>query len=56
MVSATFRYNSTSGTLTNTPLWIPQTMMLIGAACFLFQLFATTIKTFNAIGSGEDVI
>jgi len=56
MVSATFRYNSTSGTLTNTPLWIPQTMMLVGAACFLIQLFATTIKTFNAIGTGEDVI
>ena len=56
MVSATFRYNSTSGTLTNTPLWIPQTMMLIGAACFLIQLFATTIKTYNAIGTGEEVI
>jgi len=24
MVKATLRYNSTSGTLTNTPLWIPQ--------------------------------
>jgi len=56
MVGATFRYNSTSGTLTNTPLWIPQTMMLIGAACFLIQLFATTVKTCNAIGTGEDVI
>ncbi|MBT8350265.1 MAG: TRAP transporter small permease [Deltaproteobacteria bacterium] len=56
MVSATFRYNSTSGTLTNTPLWIPQTMMLIGAACFLVQLFATTIKTGHAIGTREDVI
>jgi len=56
MVSATFRYNSTSGTLTNTPLWIPQTMMLVGAACFLIQLFATTIKTYNAIWTGEEVI
>ena len=56
MVSATFRYNSTSGTLTNTPLWIPQAMMLVGAGCFLIQLFATTIKTFNAIRAGEDVI
>ena len=56
MVSATFRYDSTSGTLTNTPLWIPQTMMLIGAACFLVQLFATTIKTCNAIGTSEDVV
>jgi len=56
MVRATIRYDSTSGTLTNTPLWIPQTVMLIGAACFLLQLVATTIKTYEAIGSGEEVI
>lgn len=56
MVSATFRYNSTSGTLTNTPLWIPQSMMLIGAGGFLIQLFATTVKTCNAIGTREDVV
>ncbi len=56
MVGATVRYNSTSGTLTNTPLWIPQTLMLIGAACFLIQLFATTIKTYQAIGTGEEVV
>ena len=56
MVRATIRYDSTSGTLTNTPLWIPQTVMLIGAACFLLQLIATTIKTYEAIGSGEEVI
>jgi TRAP-type C4-dicarboxylate transport system permease small subunit len=43
MVGAAVRYNSTSGTLTNTPLWIPQVVMLIGAACFLLQLFATTL-------------
>ena len=56
MVQATIRYNSTSGTLTNTPLWIPQTIMLIGAACFLFQLVATTMRTWQAIGSGEEVV
>lgn len=56
MVQATIRYDSTSGTLTNTPLWIPQTVMLIGAACFLLQLVATTIKTYEAIESGEEVI
>ncbi len=56
MVGATVRYNSTSGTLTNTPLWIPQTLMLIGAACFLIQLFATTLKTYQAIGTGEEVV
>ncbi|MFC1505069.1 TRAP transporter small permease subunit [Thermodesulfobacteriota bacterium] len=56
MVNATWRYNSTSGTLTNTPLWIPQTLMLIGAAGFLLQLLATTVKTFRAIGTGEEVV
>jgi TRAP-type C4-dicarboxylate transport system permease small subunit len=56
MVGATVRYNSTSGTLTNTPLWIPQTLMLIGAACFFIQLLTTTIKTYQAIGTGEEVV
>jgi TRAP-type C4-dicarboxylate transport system permease small subunit len=56
MVQATFRYNSTSGTLTNTPLWIPQTIMLIGAACFFLQMIGTTLRTYQAIGTGEDVV
>jgi TRAP-type C4-dicarboxylate transport system permease small subunit len=56
MVQATFRYDSTSGTLTNTPLWIPQAIMLFGAACFFLQLVAITFKTYAAIGSGEEVI
>jgi TRAP-type C4-dicarboxylate transport system permease small subunit len=56
MVSAAYRYDSTSGTLTNTPLWIPQTVMLIGAAGFLVQLAGTTLKTYQAIASGEEVI
>jgi TRAP-type C4-dicarboxylate transport system permease small subunit len=56
MVKATFRYNSTSGTLTNTPLWIPQTIMLIGAACFFIQVAATTLKTYQAIRTGEEVV
>ena len=56
MVQATIRYNSTSGTLTQTPLWIPQTLMLIGAACFLIQLAGTTLKTYLAIGSEEEVV
>lgn len=56
MVQATIRYNSTSGTLTNTPLWIPQAVMLIGAACFFLQLLATTLKTYGAIASGEEVV
>ncbi len=56
MVKATNHYNSTSGTLTNTPLWIPQSIMLIGAACFFIQVVATTVKTYQAIGTGEEVV
>ena len=56
MVKSTHRYGSTSGTLTNTPLWIPQTIMLIGATSFLLQLAATTIKTYQAIGTDEEVV
>lgn len=56
MVKSAIRYGSTSGTLTNTPLWIPQTIMLIGAAIFFIQLVATSIKTATAIKTGEEVI
>jgi len=56
MVRGAVRYHSTSGTLTNTPLWIPQTLMLIGAACFVIQLLGTTLKTFQAIRTGEEVV
>lgn len=56
MVKSAIRYESTSGTLTNTPLWIPQTIMLIGAAVFFIQLVATCIKTAEAIKTEEEVI
>lgn len=56
MVQSTIRYDSTSGTLTQTPLWVPQTLMLVGAACFLIQLAGTTIKTFAAIKTQEEVV
>jgi TRAP-type C4-dicarboxylate transport system permease small subunit len=56
MVRSAIRYHSTSGTLTSTPLWIPQTIMLFGAACFLLQLIGMTIKTYHAIQTGEEVL
>ena len=56
MVKSTIRYESTSGTLTNTPIWIPQAIMLVGAGCFFIQLAATTIKTWQAIASKEEVV
>ncbi len=56
MVQSTIRYNSTSGTLTQTPLWVPQTLMLVGAACFLLQFVGTTVKTLMAIGKEEEVV
>ena len=56
MVKSAIRYESTSGTLTNTPLWIPQAVMLVGAGCFFIQLAAITIKTWQAIATGEEVV
>lgn len=56
MVRSAVRYGSTSGTLTHTPLWIPQTVMLVGAGCFLIQLFGTTLKTLRAVSTGEEVV
>ena len=56
MVQSSIRYESTSGTLTNTPLWIPQAAMLVGASCFFIQLAATCVKTFSAIQTQEEVI
>jgi len=56
MVNSAYRYNSTSGTLTNTPLWIPQTIMLVGAAGFVLQLAATSLRTYQAIETGEEVV
>jgi TRAP-type C4-dicarboxylate transport system permease small subunit len=56
MVRSTLRYESTSGTLTHTPLWIPQAVMLIGASCFFIQLAATSFKTFTAIKTKEEVV
>jgi len=56
MVRSTYRYQSTSGTLTNTPLWIPQTIMLIGAACFFIQLVGTVFKSWQAIKTKEEVL
>ncbi len=56
MVQSALRYESTSGTLTNTPLWIPQAVMLAGAACFFIQLLALAIKTVQAVETGKEVI
>lgn len=56
MVRAAFRYESTSGTLTHTPLWIPQTIMLVGAGIFFIQLLAMSIRTCQAINTSEEVL
>jgi TRAP-type C4-dicarboxylate transport system permease small subunit len=53
MVAAAFRYGSTSGTLTETPLWVPMSCMLLGAAAFLLQLVATTLRSLQT-AAGED--
>lgn len=44
MIESTYRYETTSGTLSNTPIWIPQSLMWIGCAGFFLQLVAHTLK------------
>jgi TRAP-type C4-dicarboxylate transport system permease small subunit len=44
MIFATYRYQTTSGTLTNTLLWIPQAIMYLGAVGFFLQLIASSIR------------
>ncbi len=56
MVRSAYRYGSTSGTLTGTPLWLPQTVMLVGAAGLLVQLAGTTLKTLRAVRTGEEAV
>ena len=47
MIAATYRYDTTSGTLTDTPIWIPQTVMYVGAIAFFLQLLALTIRAYK---------
>ncbi len=54
MTLAAYRYGSTSGTLTETPLWIPQAIMCLGAVVFCLQLAATTVRTVWALHTDED--
>lgn len=56
MVQAAIRYESTSGTLTHTPLWIPQAIMLAGAACFFIQLLAMAVRTTQAVKTCKEVL
>lgn len=49
MVEATYRYGSTSGTLTATPLWVPQGIMLIGGGAFFLQLLAETLNAVQGV-------
>jgi len=47
MIASTYRYDTTSGTLTDTPIWIPQTVMFVGAVAFFLQLIALTIRAYK---------
>lgn len=46
MIAATYRYQTTSGTLTDTPIWIPQAIMYAGAVAFFLQLLVITIRIY----------
>ena len=47
MIAATYRYETTSGTLTDTPIWVPQAIMFVGAVAFFLQLLALTIRAYK---------
>ena len=44
MTFSAWHYGSTSGTLTATPLWIPQSLVVIGAGMFTLQMLVETLK------------
>ena len=44
MTLSAWRYGSTSGTLTGTPLWVPQSLIVVGAAVFTLQMAVETMK------------
>ena len=44
MTLSAWRYGSTSGTLTGTPLWVPQSLIVVGAAVFTLQMAVETVK------------
>ncbi|MEA2110180.1 MAG: TRAP transporter small permease [Pseudomonadota bacterium] len=47
MTVSTHHYGSTSGTLTATPLWIPQTIVVIGAVIFTLQIAAESLRAWQ---------
>ena len=48
MTFSAWHYGSTSGTLTATPLWVPQSLIVIGAAMFTLQMAVETVKLFSS--------
>ncbi len=54
MTASAFRYESTSGTLTNTRLWIPQALMLMGAVAFSLQMLACFIRSIQQLTVNTD--
>lgn len=46
MTLSAWNYGSTSGTLTATPLWVPQALIVVGAAMFTLQMVVETLKLF----------
>jgi len=49
MTASTHHYGSTSGTLTATPLWIPQTIVVIGAVFFAVQMMAESLRAWQQL-------
>jgi TRAP-type C4-dicarboxylate transport system permease small subunit len=53
MMLSSYNYGSTSGTLTQTPLWIPQAFMVLGAFAFFLQLAVETVRAARNLCTGK---
>ena len=47
MTASAHRYGSTSGTLTATPIWIPQAIVVVGAGFFALQTAAEALRVWQ---------
>jgi len=47
MTASAHRYGSTSGTLTATPIWIPQAIVVVGAGFFALQMLAEALRAWQ---------
>ena len=53
LANSSFRFGSTAPTLLGTPLWIPQTAMVLGMAAFVASIVRTIVRNAVRLRRGE---